>query len=130
MKITLLIVVLLTFNFISCTKTKTTDSIPVITISSPLENDSISTPKINIDFKVKDEVDLSTVTIELKDEESKILFSKSTLEISSPTYNYSNFLTINSNTKTKTLELGITATNEFGNKTEKKIKFNVLPQPN
>lgn len=130
MKITLLIVVLLTFLFTSCTKTKTTNSIPVITITSPSENDSLSNPKINIDFNVKDEVDLSTVSIELKDEENNNLFSKTTPEISSSTYIYSNFLTINSNTKLKTLELTISAINEFGNTNEKTIKFNVLPQTN
>lgn len=116
--------------FTSCTKTKTTDSIPVITISSPTENDSLSNPKINIDFNVKDVVDLSSVSIELKDEENNDLFSKTTPEISSSTYIYSNFFTINSNTKIKTLELTISAINEFGNTNEKKIKFNVLPQTN
>ena len=130
MKITLLIVVLLTFMFTSCTKTKTTDSIPVITISSPTENDSLSNPKINIDFNVKDEVDLSSVSIELKDEENNNLFSKTTPEISSSTYIYSNFFTIKSNTNLKKLELTISAINEFGNTNEKKIKFNVLPITN
>lgn len=130
MKITLLIVVLLTFMFTSCTKTKTTNSIPVITITSPTENDSLSNPKINIDFNVKDEVDLTSVSIELKDEENNELFSKTTPEISSTTYIYSNFFTINSNTKLKKLELTISAINEFGNTNEKKIKFNVLPQTN
>lgn len=129
MKITLLIVVLLTFMFTSCTKTKTKDSIPVITISSPTENDSLSNPKINIDFNVKDEVDLSSVSIVLKDEENNDLFSKTTPEISSSTYIYSNFFTIKS-IKIKTLELTISAINEFGNTNEKKIKFNVLPQTN
>ena len=130
MKITLLIVVLLTFMFTSCTKTKTTDSIPVITISSPTENDSLSNPTINIDFNVQDEVDLTSVSIEIKDEENNELFSKTTPEISSTTYIYSNFFTINSNTKVKTLELTISAINEFGNTNEKTIKFNVLPQTN
>ena len=130
MKITLLIVVLLTFIFTSCTKTKTTDSIPVITITSPTENDSLSNPKINIDFNVQDEVDLTSVSIEIKDEENNNLFSKTTPEISSTTYIYSNFFTINSNTKLKKLELTISAINEFGNTNEKKIKFNVLPQTN
>jgi hypothetical protein len=130
MKITLLIVVLLTFMFTSCTKTKTTDSIPVITITSPTENDSLSNPKINIDFNVKDEVDLSSVSIEIKDEENNNLFSKTTPEISSSTFIYSNFFTINSNTKLKKLELTISAINEFGNTNEKTIKFNILPQTN
>ena len=129
MKITLLIVVLLTFMFTSCTKTKTTDSIPVITISSPTENDSLSNPTINIDFNVQDEVDLTSVSIEIKDEENNNLFSKTTPEISSTTYIYSNFFTIKS-IKIKTLELTISAINEFGNTNEKKIKFNVLPQTN
>jgi hypothetical protein len=130
MKITLLIVVLLTFMFTSCTKTKTTDSIPVITISSPTENDSLSNPTINIDFNVQDEVDLTSVSIEIKDEENNELFSKTTPEISSTTYIYSNFFTINSNTKVKTLELTISAINEFGNTNEKTIKFKVLPIKN
>jgi hypothetical protein len=116
--------------FTSCTKTKTTDSIPVITISSPTENDSLSNPTINIDFNVQDEVDLTSVSIEIKDEENNELFSKTTPEISSSTYIYSNFFTINSNTKLKKLELTISAINEFGNTNEKKIKFNVLPQTN
>ncbi len=116
--------------FTSCTKTKTTDSIPVITITSPTENDSLSNPKINIDFNVKDEVDLSSVSIEIKDEENNNLFSKTTPEISSSTFIYSNFFTINSNTKLKKLELTISAINEFGNTNEKTIKFNILPQTN
>jgi hypothetical protein len=116
--------------FTSCTKTKTTDSIPVITISSPTENDSLSNPKINIDFNVKDVVNLTSVSIELKDDENNNLFSKTTPEISSTTYIYSNFFTINSNTKTKTLELHVTAINEFGNTSEKNIKFKILPQSN
>ncbi len=115
--------------FTSCTKTKTKDSIPLITISSPTENDSLSNPKINIDFNVKDEVDLSSVSIVLKDEENNDLFSKTTPEISSSTYIYSNFFTIKS-IKIKTLELTISAINEYGNTNEKKIKFNVLPQTN
>jgi len=130
MKISLLIVFFTTFLFASCTKSKTTNSIPVITITSPTENDSLSNSKINIDFNVKDEVDISTVKIELKDKENHNLFSKITSEISSSAYFYSNFFTINANTNTNTLELNITATNEFGNTNEKKIKFIVLPQTN
>lgn len=130
MKRLLQIVILFTLLFTSCTKTKTTDSIPVITISSPTENDSLSNPKINIDFNVKDVVNLTSVSIELKDDENNDLFSKTTPEISSTTYIYSNFITINSNTKTKTLELHVTAINEFGNTSEKNIKFKILPQSN
>jgi hypothetical protein len=130
MKRLLQIVILFTLLFTSCTKTKTTDSIPVITISSPTENDSLSNPKINIDFNVKDVVDLTSVSIELKDDENNELLSKTTPEISSTTYIYSNFFTINSNTKTKTLELHVTAINEFGNTSEKNIKFKILPQTN
>jgi hypothetical protein len=130
MKRLLQIVILFTLLFTSCTKTKTTDSIPVITISSPTENDSLSNPKINIDFNVKDVVNLTSVSIELKDDENNNLFSKTTPEISSTTYIYSNFFTINSNTKTKTLELHVTAINEFGNTSEKNIKFKILPQTN
>jgi hypothetical protein len=130
MKRLLQIVILFTLLFTSCTKTKTTDSIPVITISSPTENDSLSNPKINIDFNVKDVVNLTSVSIELKDDENNNLFSKTTPEISSTTYIYSNFFTINSNTKTKTLELHVTAINEFGNTSEKNIKFKILPQSN
>ena len=130
MKRLLQIVILFTLLFTSCTKTKTTDSIPVITISSPTENDSLSTTKINIDFSVTDVVDLSSVTMEITDEENNELLSKTTPEISSTTYIYSNFFTINSNTKTKTLELHVTAINEFGNTSEKNIKFKILPQSN
>jgi hypothetical protein len=68
--------------------------------------------------------------MEITDEENNELLSKTTPEISSTTYIYSNFFTINSNTKTKTLELHVTAINEFGNTSEKNIKFKILPQSN
>ncbi len=130
MKRHLKIVILFTLLFTSCTKSKKTDSIPLITITSPKENDSLSSTKINIDFNVTDEVDLSSVTMEITDEENKELLSKTIPKISSTTYIYSNFFTINSNTKTKTLELHVTAINEFGNTSEKNIKFKILPQSN
>jgi Bacterial Ig domain len=130
MKRHLQIVILFALLFTSCTKSKKTDSIPLITITSPKENDSLSSTKINIDFNVTDEVDLSSVTMKITDEENNELLSKTTPEISSTTYIYSNFFTINSNTKTKTLELHVTVINEFGNTSEKNIKFKILPQSN
>ncbi len=121
--ITSYILFLFIVTLFSCSKVNTLDTTaPSLYIVTPLQNDTLSTKEIAIQFKVTDNEELASETLSILDEQNNILYTE-TKSIYGTSYSYTNSIEIGGTNQTKRLNIKIECSDKASNTTTNTISF-------
>jgi hypothetical protein len=102
-------------TIIGCSKEDKKDRTnPVISMVSPVQNDTISSNEIPIQFKVTDNEGLTNETMRILDENNKTLFTE-TKSIFGTSYTYTNAIEIGGTNQIKKLTINIVCSDNASN---------------
>jgi hypothetical protein len=118
-----LILSLFLVTLFSCSKENAIDTTaPILSMITPLQNDTLTTKEIAIQFKATDNESLATETLSILDENNKILYSE-TKSIYGTSYSYTNSIEIGGTNQTKRLTIKIECSDKSSNTTTNTTRF-------
>jgi hypothetical protein len=118
---------ILLFLTLGCSKLNDTEK-PVITIISPILNDTIaaSTSDVNLQFKATDNTALSSLVLEINDTNGSTYFTDSK-ELFGKNYSYKNSFVVLKNTKLKALVMKVHVLDDTKNECVSTTTFYLAP---
>lgn len=118
--------------FTSCTKKKSTDTIkPIITVVEPSNVDTTSLsvePEIHIEFTATDETSLSSISVNLYQNDSMNIYSNNSSDVKGlKVYDFHQHIVPTSISTTTSFKLILEAKDEGGNTQTEEIHFYIEP---